>query len=197
MQTHFCMRQSLSASQCKHFFFLQVLCSSFVCMITVTNISVLFFVWLFCGSHLSEGLCVQQSSFVLYWVAAPCYVWAHWLLLVYKAGLAQTTIQYVYVDHVDGPHAPWYLIGGLRSFVIRITAAFNWLRCSLSTRDIFHLFLPLPQFIPAFVCLPDDYQPSIFLTMSSSLVEKVPSRGNSLRWVYGLWILWSSEPVMR
>lgn len=86
------------------FFFLQVLCSSFVCTITVTNISVLFFPWLFFGSHLSGG-------------STPCYVWACWMLLVYKAGLAQTTIQYVDVDHVDGPHAPWYLNGGLRSFL--------------------------------------------------------------------------------
>lgn len=88
-----------------------------MCTVTVTNISVLFFLWSFFGSHFPGGLISQQSSFALYWGATPCYVWACWMLLVYKAGLAQTTIQYMDVDHVDGPHAPWYLIGGFRSFV--------------------------------------------------------------------------------
>lgn len=89
-----------------------------------------------------------------------------------KAGFAQTTNQQAEVDHVQGPHAPPYLIGGLRSFLfsseilpllsMNDSGAFLSLLEDISL-PTFHIPSPLHTIILAF-CIPARLLPAFYLS---------------------------------
>lgn len=155
------------------------------------------FLVLFCEDAHEVPLLVVLGFFSCYWRIVQCRLGTN---NIWRGGCWPC----------GWPSCPWYLIGGLISFVeffvLRniLFAVFQWLWCFLSTlgRYLSTRLLPFPApplhtSILAFVCLPDYCQPSIFLT-TSSLVEKssLQRKFTQMR-VYGLWILWSSEPVMQ
>lgn len=135
-----------------------------------------------------------MSCFVLWWClwsVTPFCVWILLMLLVYSRRQASHKQQ---INRLRLTMCPPYLIVGLRScfcFLQKCSLRCPWMTPALSFHtwkiSLFPPFTSSPHFIPSywhFVYLPDYCQPSIFLTTSSSLVEKVPSGGNSLRWEF-------------